>query len=133
MTDEEKLAEEYAKANAKKGLSYREVTRTYDEITGYPYFLEDKIKKAFLAGLKAGKLKWHDLRKNTEDLPKGDVHRTILLKDRYGNIYTGAFYPKDEYHKENCFSVEWLEYGFQGNNFVAFEQIAKWSEFPKEE
>lgn len=87
----------------------------------------------FLAGLKAGKLKWHDLRKNTEDLPKGDVHRTILLKDRYGNIYTGAFYPKDEYHKENCFSVECLEYGFQGNNFVAFEQIAKWSEFPKEE
>lgn len=74
---------------------------------------------------------WHNLRENPDDLPKGDVHRKILLKDRYGDIYTGNYYPKDECHKENCFAVEWLKYGLQGSSFVAFEQVAEWSEFPK--
>ena len=76
-------------------------------------------------------VQWHDLRENPNDLPKGDVHRKILLKDRYGDIYTGNYYPKDECHKENCFAVEWLKYGLQGSSFVAFEQVAEWSEFPK--
>lgn len=73
--------------------------------------------------------KWHDLKKEPADIPKGDIHRKILLQDRYGNIYTGNYYPKDDYHPEDCFAVEYLEWGFQGCNFVAFEQIAKWKEF----
>lgn len=45
-------------------------------------YLED-LKKAFLAGLKAGKdmnvaTKWHDLRKDSNDLPK--VNQKVLLK-----------------------------------------------------
>ena len=78
---------------------------------------------------------WHDLEKDPKDLPKGDeddyekgIHRKILLQDRHENIYTGSYYPE---HGEKCFSVEFLEYGFQGNHFVAREQIQKWSEFPK--
>ena len=73
---------------------------------------------------------WHDLKENPSDVPKGeDIHRKILLQDRYGDIYTGNYYPKDDCHPEDCFSVEYLEHGFQGCNFVAFEQIAKWAEF----
>ena len=93
-------------------------------------------------------VEWHDLKKNPNDLPKqinksllkntrgslldNGIHRTILVQDRYGYIYTGSYYPKDDCHKEDCFAVEFLEYGFQGSQFVAKEQIAKWCEFPEE-
>ena len=73
--------------------------------------------------------KWHDLKKDSSDVPKGDIHRKILLQDRQGNIYTGNYYSKDDCHPEDCFAVEFLEWGFQGSNFVAFEQISKWKEF----
>ena len=53
MTDEE-MAEEYAW----KSLGYN------DEIR-----LED-LADGFLAGLKAGRPQWHDLRKDPNDLPK---------------------------------------------------------------
>ena len=79
--------------------------------------------------LKVLENKWHDLKKNPLDVPQGDIHRQILLQDRYGYIYTGNYYPKDNCHPEDCFAVEWLDKGFQGCNFVAFEQIAKWKEF----
>ena len=82
-----------------------------------------------LAGLHEGQPKWHDLKKNPSDVPQGDIHRQILLQDRYGYIYTGNYYPKDDCHSEDCFAVKWLDKGFQGCNFVAFEQIAKWKEF----
>ena len=36
-----------------------------DDITDY-----SNVKEAFLAGLKAGRPQWHDLRKNPNDLPK---------------------------------------------------------------
>lgn len=58
-------------------------------------------------------LKWHkvadgDLPKGEEDR-KNDIHRKIYLKDRYGNIYTGNYYPKDKGHKADCFAVEFLD------------------------
>lgn len=80
------------------------------------------------AELKAYLPQWHDLRKNPDDLPKGDIHRKILVKDRLNNIYTACWFPKDDCHKEDCFSVEWLDYGFQGCNFCAKEQIIAWCE-----
>lgn len=112
MTDEEKLAEEYAKANAKKGLSYREVTRTYDEITGYPYFLEDKIKKAFLAGLKADRPKWHDLRKNPLDLPTENC--TVLIYTDWQGMELKTFFV-DTRLFEN----------------LTFREVIAWCEIPK--
>ena len=77
---------------------------------------------------------WHDLEKDPTDLPKGDeyslkgIHRKILLQDRYGNIYTGNYYPKDQCHRADCFAVEFLDWGLQGSNFCAKEQISKWKE-----
>ena len=121
MTDEEKLAERY--------------------VNGIPIFAEEgegfsrtQMQQAFLAGLKAGRPKWHKV--SDGDLPKGEeygknsIHRKIYLKDRYGNLYTGNYYPKDETHKEDCFAVEFLDWGLQGAHFCAKVQISEWCEVP---
>ena len=84
---------------------------------------------------KATNPKWHKVADG--DLPKGEefgknsVHRKIYLKDRYGNLYTGNYYPKDDTHKEDCFAVEFLDWGLQGSQFCAKEQISKWCEIPQ--
>ena len=110
-------------------MNLEEKAKQYAQETGYPIDRED-IEETYIAGAKENGIHWHDLRKDPNDLPKGEnIHRKVLLQDRYGNVYTGNYYPKDKCHSENCFSVEYLEYGFQGCNFVAFEQIAKWAEF----
>ena len=47
--------------------------------------------KSFLAGLKAGRPKWHDLRKNRNDIPPldKDCERTsIKVVDDYGRVIT---------------------------------------------
>ena len=123
MTDEEKLAERY--------------------VNGIPIFAEEgegfsrtQMQQAFLAGLKAGKdmnvpIKWHKVADG--DLPKGEnIHRDIYLKDRYGNLYTGNYFPKDKCHTKDCFAVEILEWGFQGSQFCKKEQISEWCEIPEE-
>lgn len=92
---------------------------------------------SYLAGLKAGKdmnvpIKWHKVADG--DLPKGEnIHRDVYLKDRYGNLYTGNYFPKDKCHAEDCFAVEFLDWGFQGSQFCKKEQISEWCEIPKEE
>lgn len=58
MTNEE-MAKEYAKP-WKTSLAYV------------------SVKEAFLAGLEAGRPKWHDLRKDPNDLPK--VNQKVLLQ-----------------------------------------------------
>lgn len=129
MTDEE-TAEEYAKGLCK--------TCTVDTCR-YSIFqtcaIKESIKQAFLAGLKAGRPKWHKVADG--DLPKGEkygrdgVHRDIYLRDRYGKIYTGNYFPKDENHEEDCFAVEILDWGFHGSQFCKKEQISDWCEIPK--
>lgn len=122
MTDEE-MAEEYAKLNARQ---YK-----HNDCIGFCTSKEE-VKQAFLAGLKAGRPKWHKVADG--DLPKGEkygkngIHRNIYLKDRYGNLYTGNYYPEDETHAEDCFAVEFLEWGFQGSKFCKKGQIAEWCE-----
>ena len=56
MTDEE-MAEEYK--------------RQFYGVTSLFSFSD--IEQAFLAGLKAGRPQWHDLRKDPNDLPKGQI------------------------------------------------------------
>lgn len=121
MTDEE-MAKEYEE-NA-------ECVEIDD--SGHRVYGSLNIEQAFLAGLKAGRPKWHKVADG--DLPKGEkygkngIHRNIYLKDRYGNLYTGNYYPEDETHAEDCFAVEFLEWGFQGSKFCKKGQIAEWCE-----
>lgn len=98
--------------------------------------LKDCSIDSYIGGLKAGRPEWHKVADG--DLPKGDdsfgktsIHRKIYLKDRHGNLYTGNYYPKDESHREDCFAVEFLDWGFQGAQFCAKEQISEWCEIPQ--
>ena len=63
MTEDDKLAEEYANT----------VKCEWENDTYY-VDCRDEVEEAFLAGLKAArKEKWHDLRKNPNDLPEDCV------------------------------------------------------------
>lgn len=67
MTDEEMAEEQVKKWDS---ILYPEL---------YPVALvKDFIRKAFIAGLEAGRPKWHDLRKDPNDLPK--VNQKVLLQ-----------------------------------------------------
>lgn len=70
----------------------------------------------YLAGLKAGRPQWHDLRKDPNDLPK---------EDRYYLIYTvlGNYYVSKHHHNTNY----WI--GIQ-NQFVSIKQVIAWCEIP---
>lgn len=132
MTDEE-MAEEWCKENM-------DCVKTVSFLNhGCNYFSDEErsvARSAYLAGLKAGRLKWHkvadgDLPKCDDSFGKTSIHRKIYLKDRHGNLYTGNYYPKDESHREDCFAVEFLDWGFQGAQFCAKGQISEWCEIPQ--
>ena len=55
--------------------------------------------QAFLAGLKAGRPVWHDLRKNKNDLPKEDKQYLCLIKSWVGGemVYACLIY-NTQYH-----------------------------------
>ena len=53
--------------------------------------------QAFLAGLKAGRPQWHDLRENPNDLPKDNNEVLVYMWDSY---YIGYF-NLDSWHFEN--------------------------------
>lgn len=77
MKDEE-LTEEYIEKNCK---IWEEGELTVDEI----------VRLAFLAGLKAGRLQWHDLEKDPTDLPKDKHDVWCKIFDYYGE----GWYDKD--------------------------------------
>lgn len=86
MTDEE-MAKEYSKS----ACAWIEDREPLDE---------RDIEQAFLAGLKAGRPQWHDLRKDKNDLPKGYAENTRFLCSvkgetlfliRYGSFWQGNF------------------------------------------
>lgn len=119
MTDKE-MAEEWIKDHSGLIGGYKFVKYDYDS-----------LKQAYLAGLKAGRPQWHKVVDG--DLPKGgNIHRDIYIKDRYGNLYTGNYFPKDKCHAEDCFAVEFLDWGLQGSQFCKKEQISEWCEIPEE-
>lgn len=79
------------------------------------------LQNAFLAGLKAGRPKWHDLRKDPTDVPKENV--TVLLLTevepvtaRYDNEYEAFFRFNDK-----------LNYCV----FIAPMSYIAWCEIPK--
>lgn len=61
MTDEE-MAEKYTEVSVNE---YKDSLVDIDDID----ILREAIAEAYLTGLKAGRPKWHDLRKANDDLP----------------------------------------------------------------
>ncbi len=73
----------------------------YLESSMYNMQIEYYCRQAFLAGLKAGRPQWHDLRKDPNDLPKDTVSVLIsrgsprTSRARYNGKWYG-YYSDDE-------------------------------------
>ena len=102
MTDEE-MAEEYAE-------EHKEV-----DWEGYDINKEE-LKQAFLAGLKAGRPQWHDLRKDPNDLP---TDTTVLYLVR---VYSWDFGFSHLYKKNGTYIPTVCEWN--GEYFKALDSMA---------
>jgi hypothetical protein len=105
MTDEE-MAEQYAIEN----WEYYEDGRTDYEA----------LKQAFLAGLKAGRPEWHDLRKDPNDLPK----RNNELTDRSDVVITDKGIAHYNFRKQ-----KWYVHNFECDMSFS-EDVIVWCEIP---
>ena len=107
MKDEE-MAEEYLKQNNYTG--------------GYiGYFSSAYCKQAFLAGLKAGRPQWHDLRKDPNDLPDEGTYLVVWQNNKgYKEILIMNYEEDDE---------EELHWG-DGDCEFQDEYIIAWCEIP---
>lgn len=72
--------------------------------------------KCYIAGLEAGKPKWHDLRKNPNDLPQDKSNVLIFC-----GYHTFGFYETDE--------KVWLEFEYS-NVYKNAENVIAWTEIP---
>lgn len=103
---EEKMAEEYSKSVC----AWIEDREPLDE---------RDIQQAFLAGLEAGRPKWHDLRKDSNDLP---LRRCI---DNNSNV-VGLF--RHSWDKKST----WYRYDFEEGAWCQMEtEPIAWCEIPK--
>ena len=68
MKDEE-MAEKYKRSHWSDNVTEMNNQYSFQKVKGAPHFYDNAIKQAFLAGLKAGRPQWHDLRKDKNDLP----------------------------------------------------------------
>ena len=100
MKDEE-MAEEYADRtrivdeNTRAGTDCISLVQDYE---GNYIYIHERIKQAFLTGLKAGRPQWHDLRKDPNDLPEDtyDVLDQAGYKVHYNFFQNVWVNEKDE-------------------------------------
>jgi hypothetical protein len=123
MTDEEmaeQFAEEYQirkhhqRLYGNKPVVIKELNTTY--------------KDGFLAGLKAGRPQWHDLRKDKNDLPKKEkLGQTFIVAFAF-NEQTQKYYSFDcaEYLDKERFITHTIDASKENN---AYKVIA-WCEIP---
>ncbi len=91
MTDEE-MAEEYALENC--GI----YIEGQDDST--------ELKKAFLAGLKVGRPKWHKVADG--DLPKNE-NDVLVYSGEEWRMCVGRYSPKNRAWEAGCDTVAWCE------------------------
>jgi len=122
MTEEEKLAEEYEK-------SYLPLIMPLDDNVDYELskseiekILKDVIEDAYLAGYDAGKPKWHDLRKDPNDLPSmgnWSLSKMVLFQTVSGAQMFGYYHH---------FVKAWYE---RETNIRLESKVVAWCEIPK--
>ena len=93
MTDEELF--KAWKSEQYKDQSTEEKMEFVEHLHTFPKYFEE----AFLAGLKAGRPQWHDLRKDPNDLPKEGKQYLCLIKSWVGGekVYACLIY-NTQYH-----------------------------------
>ena len=108
MTDNE-MAEKYTEVSVNE---YKDSLVDIDDID----VLREAIAEAYLTGLKIGRQeKWHDLKKNPQDLPKENQEVLVLftLPDKSKNDIMIAEFENNDF------------------NFVDLEDVIAWCEVPK--
>lgn len=109
MKDEE-LAEEYAEKYFGKKTELVEVWKL------------KSCRENFLAGLKAGRPQWHDLRKDKNDLPDEGTYLVIWQNDKgYKELFMMNYEEDDEEE------LHWVD----GDCEVQDEHIIAWCEIPE--
>lgn len=71
--------------------------------SGEKLYTENDLKQAYLAGLKAGKdmnvpTKWHDLRKNPDDLPESSIFHEVVNQNGIKMYYDDVFKKWNMYY-----------------------------------
>lgn len=121
MTDEE-MAEEYTDRtrivdeNTRAGTDCISLVQDYE---GNYIDIHERIKQAFVAGLKAGKPKWHKVADG--DLPTKE--KQYLLKFKDGDIHV-PYVGIDGNLEPFIITTEGIDF---------FNDIEKWCEIPEEE
>lgn len=113
MTDEE-LTEEYA-----EGICKTCTVHTCRHNILKTCAIKESIKQAYLAGVKAGRPQWHDLRKDPNDLPKDNDEKLCFYEKgkvvaRYDSEYS-------------C----WETYFNNFETVIASSVIIAWCELPQ--
>ena len=85
-------------------------------------------KQAFLAGLKAGRPQWHDLEKDSNDLPTKELEeKQLLVRVRnYTEDYIFAYYMLDKYYSKNgkrFYSDTDCDYPIDIEDIIAWKEI----------
>ena len=107
MTDEE-MAEKYRKSLKQKLIDEDEFERLE--------MFDENVEEAYLAGLKAGRPQWHDLRKNPNDLPESSIFHEVLNQNGI------KMYYDDILKKWNMYC---------GGGIVQAQTPIAWCEIPK--
>ena len=120
MTKDEEMAEEYTAKQNLQNVNPSGIVRC-------------KIADGFLAGLKAGRPQWHDLRKTPTDLPK-DITSLYLVR-----VYSWDFGLSHLYKKYGMYIptvCEWSGEHFKALNDMAYSNARNiksciaWCEIP---
>ena len=124
MKDKE-MAEEYANEKCKDCYmcSYSEHKNPYKVCQRR----KDR-KQGFLAGLKAGRPQWHDLRKNPDDYPKHNedffsISEMVIIKEENKKRGALAYYCYDD----QAWSY-WDTDGYVENKIIAWHEMPKFEE-----
>ena len=116
MTDEER-AKEYAEKECKNCSCRCDRPNVFKRLSNkkecHAYF---RSYEGFLAGLKAGRPQWHDLRKAPNDLPKGQINRYLFgYVKNYGGKkpmlikYNGKWFYDANTYNEEVKVIAWCE------------------------
>ena len=117
MTEEEMFNKWWHKHYEPADIQIDDLIKGGENIHMPASIYKDDIKQAYLAGLHEGQPKWHDLRKDPNDLP---VLETELLCQKYsGRCFVGYYH-----HNDNKF------YPFEKGNSYDVTDVIAWCEIP---
>ena len=122
MTDEE-MAEDYA-----KGLCKTCTVDTCRYSTIQTCAIKESIKQAHLAGLKAGRPKWHKVADG--DLPKPNIAVLICLQfEKWTTTYIAYYRPSIE--KWQIYNLHEAQRQPIVDDYIDSDEVIAWCEIPK--